>query len=240
MVSKQVHVLALLRKVLRLKQSDLAKLVGCSAATIQSIEMLRLKLSKRLAARISAATCANVDWLLNNDVNAPMPPIRKIDVELKPEEQKDDATIALLFEVLSRVFSAIRKLERNPARTTLEIFIGSQLESLRNDAASAPWNQKAGATAFLYFAKFPKALDFDLAQMINPMCLVQSTKRTTTKDRERIAGVLKEFLKEDFFEPKPGGEDFISSPSPTQTRLSHQAKAKGSLRTQKERSRTRR
>jgi transcriptional regulator with XRE-family HTH domain len=239
MRSKEVHVVALLRKALRLKQSDLAALVGCSAATIQSIEMLRLKISKRLAARISAATGVNVDWILNNDINVPMPPIQQIDPELEPEKQKGDATIALLFEILSRVFSQIRKLERSPARTTLEIFIGAQLEGLKNHTGSVPWVRKDGATSYSFLIKYPKALDLDLAEMINLKCLVPSRKRPSTKDREWIAQRLKGFVKEDFFESKPGDEDFLNSPAPAKRRLSARAKAKGSPKGQKARSRTR-
>jgi DNA-binding XRE family transcriptional regulator len=56
-----------------LKQSELAELVGCSTVTIQSVEVNRLKLSKSLAARISLQTGADMDWLLANDVNIPMP-----------------------------------------------------------------------------------------------------------------------------------------------------------------------
>jgi len=238
MRSKEAHVLALLRKALRLKQSDLAALVGCSAATIQSIEMLRLKISKRLAAQISAATGVNVDWILNNNVDVPMPPIQQIDPELEPEKQKDDATIALLFEILSRVFSQIRKLERSPARTTLEIFIGAQLEGLKNRTDSGPWVRKAAPTMYSFFIKYPKALDPGLTKMINlKFFSVQPRKRPSTKE-EWITQPLKEIVKEDFFEPKPGDEDFENSPAPAKRRLSARAKAKGSPKGQKARSRT--
>jgi transcriptional regulator with XRE-family HTH domain len=71
--SKYAHVLAILRKSLGLKQSELAEMVGCSAVTIQSVEVNRLKLSKSLASRISMETGADLDWLLANDVSVPMP-----------------------------------------------------------------------------------------------------------------------------------------------------------------------
>src|SRR5260221_9475145 len=72
--SKRSHVLAILRKNLALRQTELAEMVGCSVATIQSIEVGRLKLSKSLAERISMATGADANWLLRNDVSEPMPP----------------------------------------------------------------------------------------------------------------------------------------------------------------------
>lgn len=72
-VKKNRHVLVALRDVILISQPDFAELVGVSASTIQSIELNngRLKLSAKLAERISRETAVNVDWLLENDPKAP-------------------------------------------------------------------------------------------------------------------------------------------------------------------------
>lgn len=66
------HPLAVLRKFLKLGQKEMAKLVGCSGATIQAVELLQLRLSGQLALKISRATDASVAWLLAGDPAAPM------------------------------------------------------------------------------------------------------------------------------------------------------------------------
>lgn len=72
--SKPKHVVVLLREFLRKKQPDFAELIGCSTATIQSVELgpKRLKLSDELAHRIVTATGVSLQWLLDNDLRAPM------------------------------------------------------------------------------------------------------------------------------------------------------------------------
>lgn len=71
--SKQTTTLAVLRvKYTDLSQIGMASLCGKSQATIQSIELGRLSLSRVLAATISEQTGVSVGWLLNNDVTAPI------------------------------------------------------------------------------------------------------------------------------------------------------------------------
>lgn len=72
-VSVGRHNLARIRKQLRLTQSDVAKLVGCSPATIKAVEIGKLVLSEGLAARLSVFLRVNERWLLENDLNAPLP-----------------------------------------------------------------------------------------------------------------------------------------------------------------------
>jgi len=57
------HPVAALRNVIGYNQAEFARLVGCSLATIQSIEVGRLKLSPDLASRIALATGVRVGWL---------------------------------------------------------------------------------------------------------------------------------------------------------------------------------
>lgn len=61
----------MLRRVIGKTQPQMAKMLGCSAATIQSIEVGRLKMSERLAQRISRKTDINPAWLLQGDPLAP-------------------------------------------------------------------------------------------------------------------------------------------------------------------------
>ncbi len=66
------HNLARLRLFLELSQKEMAELVGCSTATIQSVELRRLPLSEELARKISAETGILLEWLLLNDLQMPL------------------------------------------------------------------------------------------------------------------------------------------------------------------------
>jgi len=65
--SRTKHPVTVLRKIAGLTQQALAGLVGCSRMAIQSIESQKLKLSVRLAERISLHTGISQTWLLAND-----------------------------------------------------------------------------------------------------------------------------------------------------------------------------
>jgi DNA-binding XRE family transcriptional regulator len=141
--SKLSHVLSVLRKNLALRQTQLAKMVGCSVATITSIEVGRLKFSESLAKRIAAATGCDEQWLLAGDASVPMPPkqpvFRKVAsghsgvtrlVRRGSRDQVHVYTIYLLMEVFSRLLAEVRKLEKTNARNTLENCIRKELEVL--------------------------------------------------------------------------------------------------------------
>jgi DNA-binding XRE family transcriptional regulator len=66
------HCLAFLRKLLGLTQAEMASLVGCATVTIKAVELGKLKLSFKLAERISAKTGIHIHWLQNNDLKAPL------------------------------------------------------------------------------------------------------------------------------------------------------------------------
>jgi DNA-binding XRE family transcriptional regulator len=70
--SPKRHNLARLRLFLKLGQQEMAALVECSRDTIQSVELGRLLLSERLARRISDVTGIAADWLLENNLKAPL------------------------------------------------------------------------------------------------------------------------------------------------------------------------
>jgi transcriptional regulator with XRE-family HTH domain len=81
------HNLARLRKELHQTQAGIAGLLGVSLTTIKSIETLKLALSESLARRIAAVTGADIDWLLDGDLEAPMPPLNSTaSVRIGPEE----------------------------------------------------------------------------------------------------------------------------------------------------------
>src|SRR5258708_3228597 len=120
--SKRSHVLAILRANLDLKQSELAQLVGCSLPTIQSIELNRLALSPSLAARISTATGADLDWLRANDLRRPLPPIRALTVQNK------------LIQAFTNLFAHARLIPERSERETLALYIGWELNRLKSAA----------------------------------------------------------------------------------------------------------
>ena len=65
------HTLAGLRRIIGLRQKELAGLIGCSLPTVQAIEYGKLKLSPSLAERISRASGIGIAWLLDNDLSKP-------------------------------------------------------------------------------------------------------------------------------------------------------------------------
>ncbi len=69
--SKNEHVLALLRGIIDCGQKQIADWVGCSARTIQSVELGKLNLSESLATRIYLATGVSSGWLVDNDLTRP-------------------------------------------------------------------------------------------------------------------------------------------------------------------------
>lgn len=71
-VNEPKHVLAVLRRILGLKQKEMANLVGCSTATIQAVEYGKLVLSEKLAVEVQQQTGVDLEWLLSNDVSKPV------------------------------------------------------------------------------------------------------------------------------------------------------------------------
>src|SRR5690348_717249 len=62
------HPLAILRFIVKITQKEMGDLLDCSRATIQAVELGRLKLSEKLAHRIAYETGASLVWLLAGDV----------------------------------------------------------------------------------------------------------------------------------------------------------------------------
>jgi transcriptional regulator with XRE-family HTH domain len=174
--SKEVHCLALMRKILRLKQSELAALAECSVATIQSIELNRLKLSKGLATRISLATGVNYDWLLDNDIKKPMPPLPRFDTN-SPEESVQSNTIFVLQILFEWLFVIAARQPKTPVRFMLELYIELQLDYLKKSEGDPELETAFGTNVFEFFAKHPDLLDPDLKKIINIDNLIKDQRQ---------------------------------------------------------------
>jgi transcriptional regulator with XRE-family HTH domain len=178
--SKQINTVAVLRKNLHLRQTELAEMVGCHVASIQSIELNRLKLSPALASRISLKTGVDLAWLRNNDVAVPMPPIKRLGDDYESTDQAKDAIYPLLVALFDRLFRVVRSLPKNQARMMLELNIGWQLESLNRDSVPEHFFYTNAAE---FFRANPGLLDADLGKLINLDYLAQDL----AKNKKRAA-----------------------------------------------------
>jgi transcriptional regulator with XRE-family HTH domain len=105
------HPVAVLRDRIGLGQKELAQLVKKSIATIQAIELGKLRLSGDLAMKISVETGVDARWLLRGDPAAPPPPDMMIAQEyLSGRPDKDYSK-----EVFERVRAA-REDKQSPIR----------------------------------------------------------------------------------------------------------------------------
>jgi len=175
------HNLARLRRELKLTQSDLAKLVSCSPATIKAVEIGKLALSDSLASRISMALGIDKDWLLKNDLSAAVPGSYPPPIGEEAVQQAKDAQLALLNELLSRLFAVVAKLEKGSQyRCFTELSIAIELDGLKKQAQALPDAQPArlaGSNALEYFVRHPELLDPDLREWINLKGLLKSNLR---------------------------------------------------------------
>src|SRR5262245_30333441 len=119
--SKLRHNLARARRdVLKVTQAQLAKWVGCSPVTIQSIEAGRLALSDFLAARIERITGVSAEWLLKNDLKRGPPLIRRkwLDDVINQDNAREKLFLAF--------YQALKSLERQhdiPSVTLFEHYL---------------------------------------------------------------------------------------------------------------------
>jgi transcriptional regulator with XRE-family HTH domain len=183
--SKEVHCLAVMRRILRLKQSELAALAECSIATIQSIELNRLKLSKGLAARISLATGVNLDWLLENDINQPMPPLEPVHAGDDGAMSVDACRLFVLQFLFDWLFAIACRQPRSHVRTLLEYQIGWQLDYLKKSEGKGELKSEVTTNVFEFFAENPDLLDADLKKIINFDYLIQDQRRIQKQDKKR-------------------------------------------------------
>ena len=170
------HNLARIRAQLSLTQDDLAKLVGCSLPTIKAVETGKLALSEGLASRISQALeIWDKDWLLKNDLSAPLPPV------LRPRSNEEDAQAALINELLLRLLAVVAKMDKHRARLMIELSVTARLDALRKEHVPRPHGELpediVPPGAIRYFIENPSQLDPDLREWVNLEGLHKSTLR---------------------------------------------------------------
>ena len=175
--SNERHVLAVLRRALHLTQAELADLARCAAPSIESIEILRLKLSPSLAARIALATGCDLDWLLENDISKPMPPIRHPGHETDLKDQAHSARILGLQVIFHRLFVAAAREPRSPARRALEIGIGSMLDALKKIEGGPLAEPGYVTSAWEFLIKYPDLIDPDLRSILDPEALKRQQEK---------------------------------------------------------------
>jgi transcriptional regulator with XRE-family HTH domain len=188
--SKNAHTLAILRVKLGLTQADLARIGGVAISSIQSIEALRLGLSKQLAARIAVNTGADLEWLLANDVDAPIPELAprlpyRVGNDEGLEQQDYTATVDILVDGFCRLFAAARRLAPSSRRGTLQLIIANELDRLRKAEKADPEAQPffaAPKELFEYFKSRADFVDADLFGMLNLDHLIGVANTQTEKD----------------------------------------------------------
>jgi hypothetical protein len=144
-------------------------MIGRSQATIKAIETGKLALSEDLATLISVLLGTDKQWLLDNDLSAPVPPNKYFSPTIPPEEKAYTTTIVLLTDLFKRLFAVARRLSKTNARTTTELEIAEELEALKKSEGDPKAEPRGRATVatFEFFKNHPEQLDLDLAQLIN-------------------------------------------------------------------------
>jgi transcriptional regulator with XRE-family HTH domain len=205
--SNQRHVLAILRQALHLTQSELAEIGGCSPPAIQQIELLKLKLSPKLAAKIALAVGCDLDWLQANDITQPMPPIQRQErheVKWKPKDPLRAIKVWALQDLFEWLFVIIARMPRNSGRKAIEIHIGSMLDRLQKieDPKAQP---NCPTSVFEFIAKHRELFDPDLVNIVN-FDFLAADPRTQFKDLpEKKKGRGPKFT------PRPNGQKPVSA-----------------------------
>jgi hypothetical protein len=128
-------------------------LINYSPATIRSIEGGRLQLSKVLAAIISSRTGVALEWLLENNPEAPMPPVGySFTADDFGQLQDISYRTRFLSHLFALLFAEAGKLEKSTYRDSLEIFIGQELAKLK-----ATWPEDVLPPSYI---APPEILDF--------------------------------------------------------------------------------
>jgi transcriptional regulator with XRE-family HTH domain len=182
-VSVGRHNLARIRAQLKLTQADLGKLVRCSPASIKAVEIGKLALSDSLASRISHALGIDKEWLLKNDLTALLP------ARYSPPTQETasgDAAAALagvLFELFSRLFAVVAKMEKNQYRAVLELNIAIEMDALKKLTKPIPDclpSQHVWSNTIEFFLRQPDLFDPDLRQWVDLKGLLKSNLELST------------------------------------------------------------
>lgn len=181
------HNLARIRKRMRLTQAELAQLVGCSAATIKSVEIGKLALSHSLATRIGQVVgIYDKDWLLKNDLTAPFPDYRSPLAD--PEFfDMDDAQATIMIELFGRLFSALAKMKGTNQGLIVEGFVALEMDALRKEPKiDSRWRAFAGSKAIEFFVRYPKLFDEELLKWVDLKGLLKSNLQFTSQVGEQL------------------------------------------------------
>jgi transcriptional regulator with XRE-family HTH domain len=177
--SVQRHNLARLRQEMGLTQSDLAAMTLRSPATIKAVEIGKLALSENLATLISEVTGTDKQWLLENNLSAPVPPLKRLSASWSPEERVYDSIVHLLADLFCRLFAVSRRLQEGEGRRGLQGLIRDELEFLEETGyePDAIQRYRSSVDAVEFFEIHPQLLDADLRQLINLDFLVKDAYR---------------------------------------------------------------
>jgi DNA-binding XRE family transcriptional regulator len=173
------HNLARLREELGVSQTDLAQWIGRSWSAIKAIETRKLPLSQDLAALIASTTGADKRWLLDNDLSAPMPPLKRVSARLDPKDRAYGYTLALLHHLIDRIFASIRRLKPTTGRRRLQLYIAKQFEILfkSEQEPDAELFHLPRISMLEFFKSHPEYLDSDLSGAINFEFLLEEAYR---------------------------------------------------------------
>src|SRR5260221_12956378 len=73
------------RRICRLTQAELAKMIGCARLTITTLESGKLKISEKMAEKIALHTGASRSWLLGNNTEVAAGCVRDLQRPLTAE-----------------------------------------------------------------------------------------------------------------------------------------------------------
>jgi transcriptional regulator with XRE-family HTH domain len=187
--SVQRHNLARLRQAMSLTQSDLAGMIMRSPATIKAVEIGKLALSDKLAALISDVTGADKKWLLENNLNAPVPALRRLSASWAPKDRAYVHTCHLLADLFSRLFAVCRRLREGEGRQNLPAYIKDELELLAKTSyePDAIQRYRASVGVFEFFEMHPHLLDADLRRLVNLDFLVKDAYEAQRLGKEAFS-----------------------------------------------------
>jgi DNA-binding XRE family transcriptional regulator len=170
--SVQKHNLARLRNALSLTQAELAELISRKEITVRSIETGKLALSPKLATLIAEATGADRDWLLKNDLNADMPPLKRGFQFLGIKQKAYVANLFLIMHLIHRLVTVLMHFDRRPGSVPqiAHGFIADELKRLKKNPApdfKADLSHLVSLGIVEMFKAHPEMLEPDLRRLIN-------------------------------------------------------------------------
>ena len=180
--SVQRHNLARLRKAMGLTQSDFADLIMRSFPTIKAIEAGKLPLSENLATLISEVTGVDRLWLLENNLEAPVPPLKPLSATWAPQDRAYEFACSLLMDLFSRLFAVCRRLQEGHGRKGLATLIKEELQVFEETGYEPDAIQKCRATVepFEFFKMHPELFDYDLGRLVNLDFLIKDAYQAQT------------------------------------------------------------